>query len=710
MPTNRVKKALSFYFITLFSTAVVALLLTMTALFQATDFFSGWAVSLIFGDFILIGLMVITIFIIAVRLILSWRRGRYGTRLSLRLTLLLLGMSLLPMAIVYTVSTVGILRNMESWFNTPLHRAFEKGIEFGRELIGHEFTRLEQTAFDIVGNLSVQSTGIFFRLDDIRRLHHLSGLVLYNDEGAAIFSSGDAAVTDDQLQLSESILRQIQDSGRYYNVIGVGDERDIEIVLAIPESSYAGALRVSRALPAGVAEGITDIENGHREYEKLLLLRNGLELSFILILTLTLVLILLFVTWLSLRLGRRLTLPMVRLGLAAEAVGRGDFTQRLEEKVNVGELAELNRSFNTMMDDLRSSRQQNQLRQQQLYEANTYMENLLSSLTTGVLTFSSDGALSGYNTAAEKLSNMALAEYVEKPKDELIALPFFTLVIDAVEQHPQTLDEISEQQIRFGTKILLLRVSLVPMIAGNIRLVIISDITDQVRAEREATWEEASKRFVHEIKNPLTPVQLAAERLEMKLSSKLSNEDAKLLNQMVGTIVNQVGAMQQMVNAFREYANEQKSHFLKVNINILLNEVRLLYEGRNVRLQTALQEPLMSVKGDAVLLRQVLHNLLGNACDAIANVGEPAIMLTTEQIGNYVRLTVEDNGGGIEEAMLEKIGDPYVSTKAQGTGLGLAVVRRTVAMHNGKLFFQNGSAGLRVVIDLPVFDEANRGA
>lgn len=692
------KKAQNWLFFGLLAAALGALFVTQTAAYQSTIIFRGWLLWVVVVDLILLGVMVVAVVVLATQHLVLWRRGDRGARLSLRLTLLFLAMSLFPATALYAVSTAGVFRGIESWFNTPLERAFEKGIEFGRGVLGREAGRLEYVARDIARGLSAGRSGLPFWIDDARVLHQLDGIALYARDGELLVSSGAVVAAG---RLPEHIMRQIAEQGAYFDVAGTGAAREIEAVLVLDNTPDAYALKVSRALPPGIADGLEEIERGRREYEKLLVLREGLQRLFILTLTLSFGLILLFSIWLSLRLGRRLTAPLANLSAAAAAVGEGDFTPRLQPRGHIEEIADMNRSFNRMVDNLQESRRQIRRRQEELREANAYLESLLSSLTTGVLTFSADGKLSGHNAAAERLLQLSLLPLVGQTASRLGELPQLSAACAAILRAPT--EGAAERRIPGAAgSVLLLRLSPLSPLAGGGMLVMVDDITRQVRAEREATWEEASRRFVHEIKNPLTPVQLAAERLGRKLSGKLSGEDADLLRRLVETIVNQVGAMRRMVDAFRGYATEQRRTTRLVDVNVLLRDLLRLYEGGNIRLRTELADDLPPILGDEVGLRQLLHNLLGNAADALAGHPSPVVLLRTERDGGMLRLIVEDNGGGADADILHKICEPYVTTKEHGTGLGLAIARRTVDKHGGELRIENGAEGLRVVATLPL--------
>ena len=695
----------SIYLVTLFVLSLVALVVTHASTYQSSEFFQGWFIWVLYLDIGLIVLMTATVVYIAARLIRSWRRGEKGARLSLRLTLLFWTMSLLPTLALYGVSTAGVFRGIESWFETPLDRAFEKGIEFGQNVLGGEFARLEFVARDIANGVDGRGSTLPFWVDDLRLLHRLDGVYLYDNNGILLFSSGRA---NENERLSPTVLRQIENDGLSLNLKEDGKERHIEAIMPLLGSRVAHALKVSRHLPADITQGLDEIELGRNQYKKLLVLRKGLRLSFTLTLTLSLALILLFVSWLSLRLGRRLTNPLVQLSTAAAAIGGGDFSGRLRSDHDIKEIADINNSFNSMVGDLQQSRNEVQRRQENLREANAYLENLLASLTAGVLTFTAAGGLSHSNASADKLFQVELKKLVGSDKSALAELPLLSEVVALMRRREQSSDDSVEGRVRgFDGETLLIRVVSLPAVAGGGTLVMADDITRQIRAEREATWVEASRRFVHEIKNPLTPVQLAAERLGIKLKDKLDKEHAEMLERLVNTIVNQVGAMRQMVDSFRDYADNRRFTAKQTNFNTLLREVLGLYAERRIQFDTKLEDDLPPIGGDPLSLRQVLHNLLGNAVHAVTAVAAPRIKISTRRYGGWLRFSMEDNGGGADSDTLNKICEPYVTTKPQGTGLGLAVVKKTIDEHKGKLLIENGDDGLSIIILLPFYPETN---
>ena len=685
--------------VALFAGALLATIATHLAIYQQADFFRQWFSLLLIADAVFILLLLLAVVWVLRRLVISWRRGERGARLSLRLTLLFWGMALLPTLLLYSVSVSAVFRGVETWFDTPLGKSFESGITFGQDVIGNEFERLEYVARELAPRVPKRPEEMSFYIDNVRLIYSLDAIALYDRRGEIVVASGDVSG-----RLSTTLVNRVITGGLHLNLRGSGIDRATEVAVPLPAEGEVAVLMISRPLPAEIAEGIAAIQHGQQEYEKLQVLRSGLRWSFILTMSLSLVLILFLIGWLSLRLGRRLTRPLVHLSAAAESVGSGNFVTRLREDYPLDEIAHLNRSFNAMAEDLRNLHEEIADRQSAIEKTNAYLENLLSSLTTGVLTFAADGSFSGYNAAAVR--------YCQLPLDSLLgqkslpSTPLITAFNEIAAALTQQNDEDSmEKRVEVpGGAVLLVRAVALPALAGGGMLMIIEDISRQLRAEREATWEEASRRFVHEIKNPLTPIQLAAERLEHKLAGRLPGEEDRMLRRLVEMIVNQVEAMRQMVNAFRDYADQQSaSQFVPLYLDVLLREVLYFYENRQVTFDLDLPGVLPPVKGNAVTLRQLLHNLLGNAADAVGAAEQPVVRISISADADWVTLCIEDNGGGVPADLLEKLCEPYVTTKLQGTGLGLAMVRKISDEHNGKLSIKNAAHGLAVTVRLAVY-------
>jgi nitrogen fixation/metabolism regulation signal transduction histidine kinase len=387
-------------------------------------------------------------------------------------------------------------------------------------------------------------------------------------------------------------------------------------------------------------------------------------------------------------------------------VARGDFSRRAD--VTSGdEFGILTRSFNSMTGQLDEARQAAEVSRQQLEMANGYLESVLANLSAGVLVFDGNFALTVANRGANGILAQSLEGQLGKPLGEwTVASDFARLLLDELNAHHETVWQ-RQIEIESGATTLLLRGSPLPGASGFV--VVFDDITQLIAAQRATAWGEVARRLAHEIKNPLTPIQLSAERLQAKLGPKLGTEDAQALKRATDTIVVQVQALTSMVNDFRDYARTPLPVLDSVDLNHLVSEVLALYEQSGARIQSQLAPQLPLVTADVNQIRQVIHNLLTNAQDALLGQPAPQICISTERIRNYAWLRVTDNGGGFPEGIIKRAFEPYVTTKPKGTGLGLAIVKKIVDEHQGQIVIENmphadtvGVAGARISISLPL--------
>lgn len=673
--------------------ALLALVLTQAATFQSPHL-AEWFVPLLAADGVLILILFAAVCMMASRIAADWRKDAPGGRLALRLGAVLLAVALLPSVLLYGISAAGIFRSIDSWFATPLGRAFEQGEAFGKSVLEGEFASLETVAGDMADNLGGRD-GLPFWVEDFRLFHQLEGIALYDIDGRALATSGDEV----QERLSGIALAALAEEPSYRDLTGGG----IAVALRLPPGGRVYALRLARSLPADLLAGLREVELGQQEYSNLLALRRGLRLSFLITLTLAFFMILLSAAAAALWLGRRLARPLVKMADATAAVGHGDFSRRLPESGS-DEIARLNRAFNAMVGDLAHSRRTLDERQAALTKANLYLENLLASLTSGVLVFDDSGKLARANAGASRLLQTDMTRFIGAKVRGGGALSAINETIAEADY------ESKERRIAGpGNATLVARARRLPPEAGGAVLVVIVDITRQMREEREAAWEDASRRFAHEIKNPLTPIRLAAERLGRKLAAKLPSAERETLARLVTTIVNQVDAMRQMVDSFSDTGGEQAVLPEAVDMAALARDVARLYERPGLSLVLEMPDEMPPVAATPLALRQVLHNLLSNADAAVSKTGKPHIQVSASCQKTAAVLTVTDNGGGLPDDIAGKIFEPYVTTKPGGTGLGLAEARKAIAAMNGEITIQNHNKGAQAKIRLPLHKLANSG-
>jgi nitrogen fixation/metabolism regulation signal transduction histidine kinase len=406
------------------------------------------------------------------------------------------------------------------------------------------------------------------------------------------------------------------------------------------------------------------------------------------------------------------------LAEGTRAVAQGDYSRRHSVQSR-DELGILTESFNLMTQQLEEARAAAQHNQQEVESARAHLESILANLSSGVLVFDEQLNLIKANQSAEKI--------LQAP---LISLDG-SVIDGCIENEPQIEALMTEARNGFNSgetgmwqrqitrsndgdnQVLLLRGTRLPEISGGGGVVVFDDITNLLQVQRAVAWSEIARRLAHEIKNPLTPIQLSAERMEHKLASKLNEQDAAILRRSTETIVNQVEALKRMVNEFSQYARAPALEKRTLNMNDLVQEILTLYETTSttnpihpVHIKRILENNLPAIHGDSAQLRQVLHNLLLNAQDALAEIDEPMIEIQTETVQDGIKLTIKDNGCGFPDEVRSRVFEPYVTTKAKGTGLGLPIVKKIVEEHEGTITIQNlKPRGAQITITLPSIEK-----
>jgi nitrogen fixation/metabolism regulation signal transduction histidine kinase len=637
----------------------------------------------------------------------------FGSRLTQRLLVILALMALVPGILVYVLSVQFLSKSIESWFNVKVEKGLESGLNLGRTTFDRLLSELEAKAAYMGGQLADVPHGD--EVSVINQLREESGVeevTLISGRGRVIAFAGSekAGLVPDMP--SAKILRQVRNTHTYRSV-DAGDTPGRYVLRVVVPIDHVGindgirALQVLDIAPAGLAQDAETVRSVSAEYQEIAFARSGLRSLFGLALTLSLLLTLLVAVALAILLSERLSAPLGMLAESARAVGKGDFS-KVNPVKSRDELGILTQSFNTMMRRLSETSDQVTRNQQQLENAKSYLENILSRLSAGVLAFDERFMLRTVNPSATDILQIKLSQlrgiHLQDWGNVLPELKFF--VTEIVGEFGSTGSKAWEKQIEFlgksGARTLLVRGTRLPANIDSGYIVVFDDITHLMQAQRDAAWGEVARRLAHEIKNPLTPIQLAAERLRHKLATHLDATDAILLNRATDTIVNQVNALKSMVDDFAEYARTSRMNPQMLDLNGLIREVLVLYEAMGARIALELDPELPKINGDVKLLRQVLHNLIQNALDALAEVTNPSVLIKTEQNEAGIRLSISDNGSGFSESLLSRIFEPYVTTKPKGTGLGLAIVKRIVEEHQGRIQVANVEPrGANVSIQLP---------
>lgn len=637
----------------------------------------------------------------------------FGARLTMRLIVVFALMAIVPGSIIYGVSVQFLTRSIESWFDVRVDSALEGGLNLGRSALDAQLQELTKKAETIALTLADEpASGHITTLNRLRDQAGIEEATLFSARGNVLgFSASDPATLTPELP-SANILRQVRQQ-QPYRALEVLDDKGLYLRAVVPVnvlslSEDIRILQVMQRAPKKLAQDAEAVQEVYRDYQELSFSRRGLSRFFTLSLTMTLLLALLSAVAAAFLLSQRLSAPLGLLAEGTRAVGKGDFTPVQPVRAR-DELGMLIKSFNVMTRQLSETSAVVESKQQQLESAKGYLESILAHLSSGVIALHERFYIRTVNPTAAHilgvdfglLRGLKVFDWGEK---EPRLAPF----AEALAQHFQASEEKEWQaQIELphdsGTQVLLVRGTKLPEEAEGGYVVVFDDITRLIQAQRAAAWGEVARRLAHEIKNPLTPIQLSAERLEHKLGPKLGADDAAMLSRSTQTIVNQVAALKSMVNDFSEYSRAPALTVQQLDLNALAGEVLALYETADAPVTPELDATLPKVAGDPKLLRQVIHNLLRNAQDAVANVESPQVVVRTEVNEGYAQLRVIDNGPGFPAEILARAFEPYVTTKAKGTGLGLAIVKKIVEEHQGQVEIRNMEPrGACVCVRLPL--------
>ena len=684
----------------------VMLYLLLSASANTPMFARDLPLLLFLGVAVVLGLMVLVGYqLLALRRRL--RAGLFGSKLTLRLVLLFSLVAVLPGALVYSVSVQFLNKSIESWFDVRVEKALEGGLSLGRTTLDNMLRDLgmkaESMAVSLVDTTPSQLLASLNTLREQAAVREAS--VFYPDGSIIAFSISEGGGLMPTL-LPAGAMHQARLQQPYRAVESDASQR-LRLRVVVPINRLSGAvvlLQLVQPVPAKLARDADAVQEIYEDYQELSLSRSGLKRLYGLSLTLSLLLALLSALALAILFSERLSAPLVLLAAGTRAVAQGDFSQR-HPVLGHDELGILTESFNTMTTQLAEARATAISNQQELQAAKAYLESILEQLSAGVLSFDSEHRLRSANPSAREILALNLEPLVgvrleDWPEQESRLAEISTQVLHAIDTEAAGSWE-KQIELDHGGKVLLMRGSLLAGSEGGF-VVVFDDITRLLQAQRYAAWGEVARRLAHEIKNPLTPIQLSAERLEHRLSDKLLAPEAEVLARSTQTIIKQVAQLKGMVDAFSQYAQTPEMSLRPLDLNTLIREILTLYEAHRPTIALELEERLPAVHGDPARLRQVIHNLLQNAEQAVLERSAPRISVRTRLDGAMVRLTILDNGPGFPPDILARAFEPYVTTKAKGTGLGLAIVKKIVEEHNGNIEVDNLGGGAQVSILLPV--------
>ena len=705
------------YLIAIATLVGASLLFLLSKASSSSEFISGSSYTVVL---ILSGIFILSLIAIIAnqikKLFGNIKKDVMGSRLSMRLVISFTLMAVIPGLIVYLVSVNFLTRSIESWFNVKVESALDGGLKLGQKALDIMLTDLELKAGRMALTLSsMPTTSQYAALSDLREKTGVQDATIISDQGKIIaVSSNDAESflpalpTLIQLKQAENNIygkiEPIKNKGLYLRVLApingaaISNERLIlQILQPVPDSLTT------------LAESVQDV---FQDYQKLSYSRDSLKVIFSITLTLVLMLAILTAVAIGFLLSRKLSEPLALLAEGTKKIAKGNFKTMLPEK-GKDELGVLVRSFNSMTRQLDQATQTSENNQIRLESARSYLETVLAHLSSGVIVINDDMEIKSFNIAASKILQIDLSkntnQLITSISNKNKLLNDFVVSIQEeikVARSKKHFEIIKQFEIKYEKNNQVLSLQITPLPQNKVKnyVLMIDDITMMIQAQRDAAWSEVARRLAHEIKNPLTPIQLSAERIKHKLGSKLNKEDTDILDKAVSTIVNQVDAMKTMVNEFSEYARAPKLNLESTDINETIKEISHLFENSGIKITTTLLKGLPKIKVDVNMMRQVLINLIQNAQDAmINNTKKPSIKINTNKYKNYLILSIEDNGPGFSADILKKAFEPYVTSKSHGTGLGLAIVKKIIEEHEGTIVVENiKNGGANINIQLPI--------
>ncbi|HJV83285.1 sensor histidine kinase [Noviherbaspirillum sp.] len=741
------------YFLVVGGAVVSILLFLLASASENSAFFDRHYPELLVLNALIAASLLGLVILLLARLYRGYKRREFGSRLMARLVLLFALVGILPGTVIYTVSVQFVSRSIESWFDVRVESALESGLTLGRTALDASLADLSAKARSIALELSELSDSaqvtLLSRLREQSQMQEAT-IVTANGQIVATVGGRIGALMPDLP--SPAMLRQARMTRGYSAIEGGFDFHDnggkdntaanmdvqpkaadlrLRVVVAIPASNNGLSLQnesrflqLLQPVPEHLAANAEALRAAYSEYQERSLARTGLRKIYIVTLTLTLLLAIFSAIAAAFLIAGDLAQPLLLLAEGTKAVAEGNLSPRPIVATS-DELGTLTQSFNTMTRQLSEARASVERNRAALENAKAYLESVLANMSAGVMVLDGQFKLVTCNESVERILHHDFDPHIGKPIGAIEGIESLANAITkafseqsaqsagggAGDLHWQKQIEVPRRSVGSEGEsdiTLLARGSYLPVAGGVGHIVVFDDISDVISAQRSIAWGEVARRLAHEIKNPLTPIQLSAERLQMKLEPKLAGQDASMLTKGTATIVNQVAAMKRMVDDFRDYAKTPPAVLSPLHLNALVEEILHLYVGGDERaiIHATLAPDLPQVMGDATQLRQVIHNLLQNAQDAVADrpqdADKPRIDVVTETIHyqdsdgdqrTAVRLSITDNGPGFSSKILARAFEPYVTSKSRGTGLGLAMVKKIIDEHGGRVDIKNRTSG-----------------
>jgi nitrogen fixation/metabolism regulation signal transduction histidine kinase len=681
--------------------------------------FNRWLPWILLINILGLGTLVALLVRKLLNLMREYRQGAPGSRFKARTVVLFSVLAVAPVLLVYYFSLQFLNRGIDSWFELEVSQGLKDTRELSRAALDvrvREFLQnTQEVAHNVSGTTELELVGT---LDRERRTSGASEFTVVGAQSRILATSSDRPMDAMPAQATDEMMLQVR-RGRPYVSLDTDSAGVYVIHSAVPldnnGSSSARVLLAVYPVPQHLSELADTVQRSYSQYANLVQLRKPLKSTFILILTFIVLLSWIAAVYGAFFAAQRLVKPVQDLIAGTRAVARGDYDTKLPLPAR-DELGFLVVSFNDMTERLGRAREETRRSQQTVEAERASLAVILARLSTGVVSLEPDLTVRTANQAASSILNVDLEAAIGKPfaaaiSDGDLFVQFLAAVKQRLDANDLNWREQLELNSEAGRCVLMCACTALPSDSGGAPgvVVVFDDITTLLQAQRDAAWGEVARRLAHEIKNPLTPIQLSAERMRRKFLGSMNAQDAQVLERATHTIVAQVDAMKQMVNAFSEYARAPEMHVSRFDINQLIVEVVDLYRGQagSADIKLDLAADLPDISADRVRIRQILNNLITNSFEALESRPDARIDIET-RVGKdgetpIASIQVVDNGPGFQRELIGTVFDPYVTSKPKGTGLGLAIVKKIVEEHGGRIEADNRRAGgARVRITLPL--------
>ena len=672
----------------------------------------------------LVGIFVLLVFNLGsiYKLIKQVRAKVIGSRLTLRLVGMFSLLAFLPLSVVYYISIQFLSHGIDSWFDVRIEQAMSDATLLGQVSLESLKEGQVDTLIRYVADVedTSDSLELISLLDRIRRDEGYNETAMFTQSGRILASSSMQPGTLLPSQPDERVFTALGNNAVYAEQeTGIDGSRIFRIAVIVPPSIVGmppHILQAIKPIPLRFANLESSINTAIGEYDRLLYLRGPIKFGFILTLSLVSLMTLLLAVWTATFSARRLASPLRELAEGTQAVADGNYNTQLPVTSH-DELGILIKSFNRMTQQISKARENAQQSQLKLVEQHTYLETVLGHLSSGVLSFDANQRLRTHNNRAceildiEKLDTLYNQDILSLANTLTSLKEFFTILNEAILANQPEWNEEVTLFTSHGKQVLLCRGTRLPgtQTGASGYVFVFDDITVMLQAQRDAAWGEVARRLAHEIKNPLTPIQLSAERIRQKYLHTLNDSEKQTLDRATRTISEQVESMKEMVNAFSSYAQPVSMNIHDINLNQLIADVVELHKGHSgqVEFTLLLDDSIPPMMLDSGRMRQVLNNLIVNALQALQHTENAKLLIRTQsgtgKNEKIVTITLEDNGPGIQNELMDKLFEPYVTSKEKGSGLGLAIVKKIIDEHGGAIWAKNmKNNGSCFNIQLPV--------